>query len=92
MQSIWSLGVKDGEIVKGGLNLLLDGTFDDFISPVPEQYARQIDKLDYVGVNQYKVKEGETLLTVEELDAERETIYDVQEPVVEEVKIIEPIQ
>lgn len=90
---MWAIGVKNGVVVTGGLNLVIDGTFNEFI-PVPENVAKQIEKIEYIGNGQYKVKEGQTLLTTEELNALKED-FDDDLSVVEDtetIEIVEPIK
>lgn len=66
----WLLFLKviDGEyyIVQAGCNMVPTDELDKVL-PVEEHVARQADKLVYNG-EKLKVKEGETLLTVEELN------------------------
>lgn len=90
---MWAIGVKNGVVTTGGLNLVIDGTFNEFI-PVPENVAKQIEKIEYVGNGQYKVKDGQTLLTVEELNAQSEDFFEdiEQAKPVETIEIVEPIE
>lgn len=89
---MWAIGVKNGLVVTGGLNLVIDGTFNEFI-PVPENIARQIWKIEYVGNGQYKIKDGQTLLTVEELNYQRDNEFNIEEPKpVETIEIVEPVE
>lgn len=89
---MWAIGVKNGVVTTGGLNLVIDGTFNEFI-PVPENVAKQIEKIEYVGNGQYKIKDGQTLLTVEELNYQRDNEFNIEEPKpVETIEIIEPIE
>lgn len=67
---MWTICLKDNEIVKAGLNVVIDGTFDSFLL-TSELYALQAEKLEY-SEGSLKVKEGEKLLTLEELNAQRE--------------------
>lgn len=81
---MWAIGIKDGQIVKGGKDLLLDGTFDEFVI-TEEIYARQIEKLDYKN-GELHVIEG---MTIEPLEVLNEQL---EEPIqVEEVNIVTPI-
>lgn len=89
---MWAIGIKNGMVTTGGLNLVIDGTFTEFI-PVPENVARQIWKLEYLGEGKYKVKEGQTLLSVEELNYQRDNEFNIEEPApIEKINIIEPIE
>lgn len=89
---MWAIGVKNGLVVTGGLNLVIDGTFNEFI-PVPENVAKQIEKIEYVGNGQYKIKDGQTLLTVEELNYQRDNEFNIEEPKpVETIEIVEPVE
>lgn len=87
---MWAIGVKNGMVTTGGLNLVIDGTFNEFI-PVPENVARQIWKIEYLGDGKYKVKDGETLLSVEELNEQRDNEFNIEEPApVERMELITP--
>ena len=74
-------------IVQGGSNIVPTQEYDKVL-PTTERIARQIDKVDFDGKN-LKVKEGEILLTVDELNNlnnieetnvnnENTKIYDIQ--------------
>ena len=60
--------IRDGkyEWTDSGKNLILTQEYDKVL-PVEEKVARQVDKLEYDG-NTLRLREGETLLEVEELD------------------------
>lgn len=89
---MWAIGVKNGIVTTGGLNLVIDGTFNEFI-PVPENVAKQIEKIEYVGNGQYKVKEGQTLLTAEELNYQRDNEFNIEQAKpVETIEIVETIK
>lgn len=68
----WLLFLKiiDGEyyIVQAGCNMVPTDELDKVL-PVEERVARQADKLIYDG-KKLKVQEGETLLSLEELNAQ----------------------
>ncbi|WP_314347798.1 hypothetical protein [Mammaliicoccus vitulinus] len=53
-------------IVQGGANIVPTQEYDKVL-PTTERIARQIDKVDFDGEN-LKIKEGEKLLTVDELN------------------------
>lgn len=71
----WLLFMKiiDGEyfIVQSGSNIVPTEDFDKVI-PTTEKIARQSDKVYFDG-QKLKVKDGETLLSVEELDAQKDS-------------------
>ena len=71
----WLLFMKiiDGEyfIVQSGSNIVPTEDFDKVI-PTTEKIARQSDKVYFDG-QKLKFKDGETLLSVEELDAQKDS-------------------
>lgn len=75
------------EIMQGGYNIVPQKEYDKVL-PTTEQIVKQIDKIYFDGEN-LKIKEGEILLTVSELNNlnnieeininnENEKIYDIQ--------------
>lgn len=56
------------EIVKSGFNIVPTEAYDKVL-PTTEQIARQSDKVFFDG-EKLKLKENETLLSIEELDSE----------------------
>lgn len=60
--------IRDGkyEWAESGKNLILTQEYDKVL-PVEEKVARQVDKLEYDGTT-LRLREGETLYEVEELD------------------------
>ena len=75
----WLLFMKiiDGEyfIVQSGSNIVPTEDFDKVI-PTTEKIARQSDKVYFDG-QKLKVKDGETLLSMEELDAQKDSPLEV---------------
>jgi len=60
--------IREGKYdwASSGKNLIITEEYDKVI-PVEEKVARQVDKLEYDGTT-LRLREGETLLEVEELD------------------------
>ncbi|UVD88808.1 MAG: hypothetical protein NRZ54_11415 [Staphylococcus haemolyticus] len=90
---IWLLFMKliDGEyfIVQAGSNIVPTEDFDKVI-PTTEKVARQSEKVYFDG-EKLKLKEGETLLSVEELNAKRVDPLTIEEekaqPVIYDVEV-----
>lgn len=75
--------IRDGkyEWAESGKNLILNEEYDKVL-PVEEKVARQVDKLEYDGTT-LRLREGETLLEVEELDRMQHEL-DVKNGLIEE--------
>ncbi|MHB7934174.1 hypothetical protein ACYCJ4_00940 [Staphylococcus haemolyticus] len=90
---MWMLFLKliDGEyeIVQAGYNLVPTKEYDKTL-PTTEKIARQSDKVYFDG-EKLKLKEGETLLSVEELNAKRVDPLTIEEekaqPVIYDVEV-----
>lgn len=84
---IWQLFLiyKNGkyEIIQAGSNMVPVEPFDKVI-PTTEKIARQSDKVYFDG-EKLKLKDGETLLSVEELNELKES------PLEEELKQTQPV-
>lgn len=84
---IWLLFMKliDGEyfIVQAGSNIVPTEDFDKVI-PTTEKIARQSDKVYFDG-ERLKLKDGETLLSVEELNSQKDS------PLEEQTKEVKPV-
>ena len=83
----WLLFLKyiDGEyyIVQAGSNIVPTEEFDKVL-PTTERIARQSDKVYFDG-EKLKLKDGETLLSIEELNELKES------PLEQETKQIQPV-
>lgn len=79
--------IRDGKYdwAASGKNLIITEEYDKVI-PVEEKVARQVDKLEYDGTT-LRLREGETLLEVEELDRIQHEL-DVENGLIDE----EPIE
>ena len=79
--------IRDGkyEWAESGKNLILTEEYDKVI-PVEEKVARQVDKLEYDGTT-LRLREGETLLDVEELDRLQHEL-DVENGLIDEQHIV----
>ena len=79
--------IRDGkyEWADSGKNLILNQEYDKVL-PVEEKVARQVDKLEYDGTT-LRLREGETLLEVEELDKLQHEL-DIENGVIDEEPIV----
>ncbi|TDM12649.1 hypothetical protein [Macrococcus bovicus] len=77
----------DGKYVlsRSGSDLVVSDIFDKTL-PVREEVARQAYKLEYDGEN-LRLKDGEKLLSLEELNAEQQQLDTEKGLVVEEVSV-----
>lgn len=80
---MWAIGFKNGQVIKSGKNLIIDGTFDNFVV-TEEVYAKQAEKFEYID-GTFRLIEGETLQTLEELNK-----GDEQPPILSEPLIVVP--
>ena len=84
----WIIGyvIRDGkyEWATSGKNLILTEEYDKVL-PVEEKVARQVDKLEYDGTT-LRLREGETLYEVEELDKMQHEL-DVENGLIDEQPI-----
>lgn len=80
---MWTIAFKDGKAIKAGKDIIIDGTFDSFVV-TEELYAKQAEKFEYID-GTFRLIEGETLQTLEELNK-----GDEQPPILPETMIVIP--